>query len=153
MRSPLSRIVQSSFLRRFEFPRMRKILFEIQDHGHVRSAPPVYRLIRIADHHDGAAISNQIAQQPVLYPVHVLVLVDEHPSYPFPLPFPDLRVRREEMQRQNEQVVEIKRVVFAQQLLISLENGAGDRIDQTGRRKQIDGIHLVLDLGDFLDQR
>jgi hypothetical protein len=28
------------------------------------------------------------------------------------------------MQRKNEQVVEIKRVVFAQQLLISLENGA-----------------------------
>ncbi len=57
------------------------------------------------------------------------------------------------MQRQNEQVVEIKRVVFAQKLLVSLENGSGNRIDQTGRGKQIDGIHFVLDLGDFLEQR
>ena len=57
-------------------------MLEAQDYFYVCAAPAVYRLIGVSYGVNRAVLSDQVAiEQQVLRVVHVLILVDEKPTY------------------------------------------------------------------------
>ena len=90
--------------------RVAEVPLEVEDVAQVGAAPLVDRLVRIADDRDVAVRLGQPANQQVLRPVRVLVLVDHHV-----LELPRVALARrdgglEELDRLEQEIVEVERV-------------------------------------------
>ena len=90
---------------------------EPREHRHVRAAEPVDRLLQVADRDErrsgGLARPREQVEELLLQRVHVLVLVDEQRPEPPAELRAQRRVAREEVAREDEQVVEVRRARLA----------------------------------------
>ena len=108
-----------------------KSLLEVEDVADVRAAEAVDRLIFVADHQRLRCSPAMQLQQPVLRVVGVLVLVDEHVAEGAGVAGADLREQLEDVDRADEQVVEVHRVHAVDLALVELVD-VGDRLLEEG---------------------
>ena len=98
--------------------RFGEVVLEVEDVAEVGAAPLVDRLVRIADDAQVAMDLGEAADQQVLRPVGVLVLVDHHePELPGVLRA-DLLGLLEQLDRLQQQVVEIERVALLERVQV-----------------------------------
>ena len=120
-----------------------EVLLEIEDVADVGVAETVDRLILVADHGQVPVLGAEQLKQPVLGVVRILVLVDQHVAEGPAPPLSGFGEELEYVDRADQQVVEVHRVVLEHALLVEpvdrrhllLEPGAltlavGDRVDK-----------------------
>ena len=88
-------------------PAAREVPLEVEDVPEVRAAEPVDGLVGVPDDAEVPVLRRELAQEPVLGGVGVLVLVDEHVAPEVPVVVEHVRVPREELHRQAKEVVEV----------------------------------------------
>ena len=130
-------------------------MLEIEDVPDVGAAPFVDRLVRIADDADVLVLGGQLADDPVLGAVGVLVLVDQDVA-----PEPAVVGERlgnlfEELHGLQQQVVEVHRARRAQPLLVSAEDEGELFLPRPARLALgvLDAEHVVLPVADALGDR
>src|SRR5207248_11473294 len=107
-------LLQLDDLRPGEVPR------EIEDVVHLGAAPPVDRLVVIADDAQVSVLLREQAQQLVLRRVRVLELVDEDVAEPRRVSLRGLRVLAEQLDDPDDQIAEIDGAGRLQRSLIPL---------------------------------
>ena len=100
--------------------RLRKVVLEVEDVPEIGAAPLVDRLVRIADDAEVAMLAGQPLDQQVLRPVRVLVLVDHQVPELVAVALADRRRLLEQLDRLEQQVVEVERVRILQRLHVQL---------------------------------
>ena len=95
-----------------------KVLLEVEDVAQVGAAPLVDRLIGIADDAEVAVDLGEPADQQVLRPVGVLVLVDHHEAELLGVLRPDRRRLLEQVDGLQQQVVEVERAALLQRVQV-----------------------------------
>ena len=101
-------------------PGLAKILFEIEDVAEIRAAPFVNRLVGVTDDGNVSVRLGKPPNQQVLRPVGVLVLVDHHILELVRIELAHLLRRFEQLDRLQQEIVEIQRVGVLQRLQIAL---------------------------------
>ena len=91
---------------------------ELKDVGRFRSAPAIDRLIVIADHADMKRCAHELLQQAHLERVGVLELVDRHACEALAELLADIIVFAQDFLGEQEQIVEIDRILRAEFVLI-----------------------------------
>ena len=90
--------------------RVAEVVLEVEDVAQVGAAPLVDRLVGIADDREVAMDLGEPADQQVLRPVRVLVLVDHHVPELARVELAHLLGGLEELDGLQQQVVEVERV-------------------------------------------
>ena len=98
--------------------RLAEILLEIEDVPQVGAAPLVDRLVRIADDGEVAVHLGEAADQHVLRAVRVLVFVDHDEPELFGVLGSYRRRLLEQVDRPEQQIVEVERVALLQRLQV-----------------------------------
>ena len=116
----------------------REVPLEVQDVPEVRAPEPVDGLVGVPDDAEVPVAGRELTQHPVLGGVGVLVFVDEHVPPELAVVAEHLRVPREELDRQAQEVVEIER---------ARARGVGPRSARTDapRRPRGDPVRLRQD--------
>ena len=132
-------------------------MLEIQDVPQIRAPPFVDGLIGIADDGEVAMDLGQPADQEVLRPVGVLVLVDHHVPELARVELARLLGRLEELDRLQEQIVEVERVRVPERGEVALED-PGDLfvlevVRAPQRRRALHPVPRVADSGERLARR
>ena len=135
--------------------RVRVVPLEVEDVADVGAAPAIDRLVVVADDGEVAVFRRQRPDPQVLRPVRVLVLVDVEVAPSILVPGEDLRRPVEQLDRLEQEVVEIERADLAETLLVA-DGEAGDR-----PLVEVDGVlaeercveHLVLRPADRAEHR
>ena len=106
----------------FELEDLRalEVFFEAQDHAVIAAAPRVDRLIVVADDRDVVVLGGEQRDEAVLRDIDVLILVDQHVLEALLVLAPGVRVALEQIDRADDQIVEIERVGFGQAALVFL---------------------------------
>ena len=104
-----------------------KVLFELEDVADVGAAPGVDALILVADGADVFVLAGEELHELVLRAVGVLVLVDQYILIAALVALADFAGGFEQAHGFEEQVVEVHGVVFAQLVLVGLED-VGDAL-------------------------
>ena len=97
-------------------------MLKVQDIAHIRAAPPVNRLIRVADHAQIFILGGKQIRQHVLRNVGVLILVNRNVAKPLLILIQHGGIFAEKFHGRKNQVVEVERVIFLQLFLIQLVN-------------------------------
>ncbi len=98
--------------------RVGVVLLEVEDVADVRAPPCVDRLVGIADDAEIAVARRELADQPVLHAVRVLVFVDEHVGVLTAVVLEHPRMRSEEFRGEQQQVSEVERLGVGELALI-----------------------------------
>ena len=98
---------------------VRPVVGEIQDVAGQRAAPAVDRLVVVADDGEVAAGAGQQRDEPVLDGVGVLELVDQDVAAALAPALEDLRELPEELERENQQIVEVDGIVGLQRARVA----------------------------------
>ena len=126
-----------------------EVVVEVHQVAQVGAAPLVDRLIGIADDREVAPRRGEVADEQVLRPVGVLVLVD-HDVLELPaVPLAHLLGLLEELDRLEQQIVEIERVALLQRdqvFLVDLRDLLVAQIP--GAAQRLGPLHPVLRLAD-----
>ena len=133
-----------------DYSAAREVSLEVQDVPEVRAPEPVYGLVGVADDAEVPVAGRELTEEPVLGGVGVLVFVDEHVPPELPVVAEHLRVPREELDRQAQEVVEVEgperaepgRVVRVQTRRVAVAGTPRTRQDFLGPQE------LVLGAGD-----
>ena len=99
---------------------LRIVALEIEDIAHIRAAPAVDGLIRIAHNADVPVSPGKEFRDLILRPVRVLILVHKDVAELLLILFPYLCVLRKHRNRQHQEIVKIERVVRTQLRLVKL---------------------------------
>ena len=130
--------------------RVREVALEVEDVPQVSSTPGEDRLIVVAD--DGQVLlpTREVSQEHVLRAVRVLVLVDEDVLEAILPVVHRVIARLEQPHGEEEQVVEVERVVLAQEALVARPDDGRDPLQlAAGARGQVRGAaQLVLRVRD-----
>ena len=121
----------------------------------VGAAEAVDRLSVVADHRQVAVLAGEQLEPAVLGVVGVLVLVDEDVAEGGGVAVADLREELEDVDRADEQVVEVHRVHAVQLALVELVD-VGDRLLEERADQLAVGLgvaQLVLGVGDLVLHR
>ena len=100
--------------------RAGEVALELEDVADVGAAEAVDRLVRVADHEDVAVLLGEELEQAVLGVVRVLVLVDEDVAERLLPLLARLREALEDVDREQEQVVEVDGVRGEEALLVEV---------------------------------
>ena len=130
--------------------RARVVALEVEDVPHVRSAPAEHALVVVADDRQVLVEAGQVTEEDVLGAIRVLVLVDEDVAVAVLPALEGPIARLEQAAGQEQEVVEVDRVVLAEELVVALPHDRGDAVElaagiggQVGRP-----LELVLRGGD-----
>ena len=127
--------------------RVRVVALEIEDVADVRAAPAEDALVVVADDREVLPEAGEVSQQNVLRSVGVLIFVDQDVLVAL-LPFlQSLIARLEQPADQQQEVVEVDRVVLAQQRVVALPDQRGDPVELISRHARYVGGTLELVLG------
>ena len=96
----------------------RKILLQLLEVFHVRTAPRVDRLVIVADRGEHAGLARQHADQLVLRGIRILIFVDQQVAQPGAPLRQQHRLILEQVGRQADQIIEIDGLVREQCVLI-----------------------------------
>jgi len=124
----------------------RIVALEVEDVAHLGAAPGVDGLVVVADDREVLLPAGEVAQQDVLRAVGVLVLVDEDVLEAVLRALEGLVGHLEEPYGEQQQVVEVERVVVAEQALVARPDHRGDarELAVRGRGQVCRPAHLVL---------
>ena len=131
---------------------VRERLLEREDIGDVCSTEAVDRLRVVADHREVAVLAGEQLQPAVLGGVRVLVLVDEHVTEGAGVAVTDLLEQRQDVDRVDEQVIEVHRVHVVHLALVADER-LGDGLLEVRADELLVGLgvtQLVLRVGDLV---
>ena len=129
--------------------RLREIAFEIEDVAEVRAAPLVDRLVGIADDREVAVDFGEAANQQVLRPVRVLILVDHDVAELARVELPRLLGGFEELHGLQQEIVEIERVGIAERGHVALEDFGNLLVaDVVGVAQGVGPFHAVAQVAD-----
>ena len=103
-------------------PDTRVVLFEREDVLDVGPAPAIYGLIFVSDHADIVVQPIQVADQPVLHAVRVLVFVHHDVLEARAVSLRGLRELVEQLHRLDQQIIEIECVRFSKTFLVLIEH-------------------------------
>jgi len=135
--------------------RIGVVALEVEDVADVGAAPAEDRLVVIANDGEVLLEPREVPQENVLGTVGVLVLVDQDVLVAV-LPFLERAVARlEHAAGEKQQVVEVDRVVLAQELVVPLPDERRDAVELALRvRSQVSrSLELVLRAGDHIGDR
>ena len=128
---------------------LREVALEVEDVAEVGAAPLVDRLIRIADDGEVAVDFGQAANQHVLRPVRVLVLVDHDVAELARVELARLLRGLEELDRLEQQVVEVEGVAVAERGDVALEDLRDLLVpDVVGAAEGVGALHAVAQVAD-----
>ncbi len=88
---------------------IRIILFKVQDVNNIRTTPRINILVTVANYANIPRAFGQKSRQQILHFVRVLVLVDMYVAKTFVILFQNLGVTLEQLDRLEQEIVEIKR--------------------------------------------
>ena len=128
-----------------------EVVVELEDVRDVRSAEAVNRLIIVTDDREVAVLRAEQLQPAVLRGVRVLVLVDEDPAERVRVAVAHLLEELEQVDRAEQQVVEVHRVRAVELALVALVD-VGDRLLEERADELavvVGGAKLVLRVGDL----
>src|SRR6266566_1707685 len=131
-------------------PRVGVVALEIEDVADIGATPAEDGLIVVAHDRQVLLEPREVAKQHVLGTVRVLILVDENVLVAV-LPFLERPVTRlEHSAGKKQQVVEVDRIVLAEELVVPLPHNGGDPIQLAfGVRRKIGrALELVLSARD-----
>ena len=130
--------------------RVGVVALEVEDVPHVGAAPREDALIVVTDDREVLLEAGEVPQQLVLRAVRVLVFIDEDVLVAVLPPLEGAIARREKADREEQQVVEVERVVLAQQRFVPRPHERGDALELALRRRGHVGrsVQLVLRAGD-----
>ena len=106
--------------------RSREVPREVEDVVHLGAAPPVDRLIVIADDAQVPVLLREHAQELVLRGIGVLELVDENVAEPRRVPLREVRVLPEQLDDADDQVAEVDGRGRLQRPLVALVDPVRD---------------------------
>ena len=127
------------------------VLLEVEDVGDVGAAEAVDRLRVVADDREVAVLGGEQLEPAVLGVVGVLVLVDEHPAERVRVAVADLLEQLEQVDRAEQQVVEVHRVGAVQLALVALVDVGDGLLEERADELAVvlRGAELVLRVGDL----
>ncbi len=129
-------------------PRFGVVGLEVHDVPQVRAPPLVDRLVRVADDAEIAVGFGEPAHQQILRPVRVLVLVHEQEAESVRVAGADRRLV-EEVDRSQQQVVEVERVGVGERALVRLEDPTELLVVRVvAARERLGAEHQVLGVAD-----
>ena len=96
-----------------------KIVLEVENVAQVGATPAVDRLIGVSDDGEVPVALGQALNQVILRPVRVLILVDHHEPELFGVLLPHMRRLVEQLDRLQQQVVEVEGAVVFEALQVS----------------------------------
>jgi hypothetical protein len=97
-----------------------EVALEVEDVVEIGAAPFVDRLIRVADHREVLVLGGEVTHEQVLRPVGVLVFVDHHEAESSGVALARRRRLLEELNRLEQQVVEVERAALREDLQVAL---------------------------------
>ena len=141
----------------FELEDLRalEVFLEAQDHAVIAAAPGVDRLIVVADDRNVAVVGGQQRHEAILRDIDVLILVDQHVLEALLVLAPGIRVAFQQIDRTDDQIVEIERVGLGQAALVFLIDVADALAQECGLLLEIllRPNQRVLGFADFGEHR
>ena len=105
-------------LLQFEYPATGIIPLKLQDVADIGATPAVDGLVVIPDHADVVITIGQLMDNLILHPVGVLVFVDQDVAKSLLVKLQPLRCNLEQLQRLDQQIIKIERVILFELLLV-----------------------------------